>query len=121
MIPINLMGIMKKKLKALAGIRLFKMPASLLHYVRLPTATLKKNCADLRVLTLNVDNGTALRCHNLTISFAFGQIVPDRSRGDGFLVCHNFLVIMRYNISISYAFAVCELADQIQSRASNPG
>jgi membrane-bound lytic murein transglycosylase B len=121
MIPINLMGIMKKKLKALAGIRLFKMPASLLHYVRLPTATLKKNCADLRVLMLNVDNGTALWCHNLTISCAFGQIVPDRSRGDGFLVCHNFLVIMRYNISISYAFAVCELADQIQSRASNPG
>jgi hypothetical protein len=60
MIPINLVGIMKKKQKALAGIRLFKMPASLLHYVRLPTATLKKNCADLRVLPLNVDNGTAL-------------------------------------------------------------
>jgi membrane-bound lytic murein transglycosylase B len=121
MIPINLMGITKEKLKVLAGITLFKMPASLLYYVRLPTATLKKNCADLRVLTLNVDNGTASWCHNLTIPGAFGQIVPDRSSGDGFLVCHNFLVIMRYNISISYAFAVCELADQIQSRASNPG
>jgi len=48
------------------------------------------------------------------------QLMPNGPKGDAYLVCNNFRVILRYNASDLYGFAVCELARVIQERASNP-
>jgi membrane-bound lytic murein transglycosylase B len=47
-------------------------------------------------------------------------LMPNGPKGEAYLVCDNFRVILRYNGSDLYGFAVCELARLIQERASNP-
>ncbi|KAG0585028.1 hypothetical protein KC19_3G252200 [Ceratodon purpureus] len=46
-------------------------------------------------------------------------LMPNGPKGNAYLVCNNFRVILRYNSSDFYGFAVCELARLIQERASN--
>jgi len=43
-------------------------------------------------------------------------IIPAGRRGPAFLTFNNFKVILKYNFAISYALAVCTLADQIAGR-----
>lgn len=46
--------------------------------------------------------------------------MPDGPKGEAFLVCHNFRVILRYNANTLYGFAVCELASRIQEQSICP-
>jgi hypothetical protein len=46
--------------------------------------------------------------------------MPDGPKGEAYLLCENFRVIMRYNSRVLYGLAVCELARLIQERASMP-
>jgi membrane-bound lytic murein transglycosylase B len=44
-------------------------------------------------------------------------IVPAGARGPAFLVFDNFRAVLKYNNAVSYALAVCELADRIKGGA----
>nr|XP_024379744.1 uncharacterized protein LOC112284287 isoform X3 [Physcomitrium patens] len=47
-------------------------------------------------------------------------LMPNGPKGNAYLVCSNFRVILRYNSSSLYGFSVCELARLIEERSSNP-
>ncbi len=61
-------------------------------------------------LGVTLPSGAALPSGDL----AGAIIVPAGARGPAFLVFDNFRVVMKYNNSLSYALAVCYLADQIR-------
>ncbi len=61
-------------------------------------------------LGVTLPDGAPLPSGNL----AGAIIVPAGARGPAFLVFDNFRVVMKYNNSLSYALAVCYLADQIR-------
>ncbi|MGD0189409.1 MAG: lytic murein transglycosylase [Rhizomicrobium sp.] len=69
-----------------------------------------KSLNDWRTLGVVAANGA-----DLPKSDAQGSIiVPAGARGPAFLVFDNFRVVLRYNNAVSYALAVCTLADRIR-------
>jgi peptidoglycan lytic transglycosylase B len=69
-----------------------------------------KSLNDWRKLGVVAANGA-----ELPKSDAQGAIIlPGGARGPAFLVFDNFRVVLRYNNAVSYALAVCTLADRIK-------
>lgn len=68
---------------------------------------------------LNFMYHSTLETHQLFVEWLL-QLMPNGPKGNAYLVCSNFRVILRYNSSSLYGFSVCELARLIEERSSNP-
>ncbi|HXC56723.1 MAG TPA: lytic murein transglycosylase [Rhizomicrobium sp.] len=72
----------------------------------------QKSVADWTRLGVRAADGTALPA-NTDLGVIY---VPAGLRGPAYLAFPNFKVILKYNNAVSYALAVCTLADQIAGR-----
>ena len=72
-----------------------------------------KSLTEWRRLGVTAANGSAL-----PVSAAQAAIlVPAGARGAAFIVFDNFRVVLKYNNAVSYALAVCTLADRLKGYA----
>jgi len=72
-----------------------------------------KSLSEWRKLGVTAASGTELSKSDAQAAV----IVPAGARGPAFLVFDNFRVVLKYNNAVSYALAVCELADRLKGGA----
>ena len=73
-----------------------------------------KSLNDWRKLGVTAVNGAPLPKSEAQVAI----IIPAGAHGPAFIVYDNFRVVLRYNNAVSYALAVCTLADRLRGGAS---